>query len=248
MKLQSLRKGRYAARLARGQDDVAAAQRLRGLVFRGAGDARDGDAFDAVCHHVLIEEARKGRLIGCYRLLPLCGGAEIGRSYAAQHYGLAGLESFPGPMVEIGRFCVHPEWRDPDILRVAWATMTRFVDATGVEMLFGCSSFRGTCSGDHIEAFTLLAERHLAPRRFLPAIKAPDVVRFVPSQSRRPAADAKRAMLAMPPLLRSYLAMGGWVGDHAVVDRDLGTLHVFTGLEIRKMPSTRKRLLRATAA
>ena len=59
--------------------------------------------------------------------------------------------------------------------------------------------------------------------------------------------DAKRAMLAMPPLLRTYLLMGGWVSDHAVVDRDLNTLHVFTGLEIRAIPPARARLLRLAA-
>jgi putative hemolysin len=52
----------------------------------------------------------------------------------------------------------------------------------------------------------------------------------------------------MPPLLRSYLAMGGWVSDHAVIDREMGTMHVFTGLEVRAIPAARKRLLRALAA
>jgi hypothetical protein len=51
----------------------------------------------------------------------------------------------------------------------------------------------------------------------------------------------------MPPLLRSYLLMGGWVSDHAVVDPDLGTLHVFTGLEIRNVPPSRAALLRGVA-
>ena len=55
-------------------------------------------------------------------------------------------------------------------------------------------------------------------------------------------------MAGMPPLLRTYLLMGGWVSDHAVVDRDLGTLHVFTGLEIGAIPPARKRLLRGVAA
>jgi L-ornithine Nalpha-acyltransferase len=55
-------------------------------------------------------------------------------------------------------------------------------------------------------------------------------------------------MLTMPPLLRTYLAMGGWVSDHAVVDRDLNTLHVFTGLEIRAIPPARARLLRDVPA
>jgi L-ornithine Nalpha-acyltransferase len=92
----------------------------------------------------------------------------------------------------------------------------------------------------------MLKERHLAPRRWLPRVKAPDVFRFARRLRRKP--DAARAMLTMPPLLRSYLAMGGWVSDHAVVDREINTLHVFTGLEIRGIPEARARLLRAVAA
>ena len=57
----------------------------------------------------------------------------------------------------------------------------------------------------------------------------------------------RRAMAQMPPLLRSYLMMGGWVSDHAVVDRQLNTLHVFTGLEIKAIPPARARLLRSAA-
>jgi putative hemolysin len=124
--------------------------------------------------------------------------------------------------------------------------MTRYVDEEGVEMLFGCSSFRGTDAQGYLDAFAMLKERHLAPKRWLPRVKAPDVFRFARRLRRKP--DARRAMLTMPPLLRSYLAMGGWVSDHAVVDRDLNTLHVFTGLEIRAIPEARARLLRGVAA
>jgi L-ornithine Nalpha-acyltransferase len=92
------------------------------------------------------------------------------------------------------------------------------------------------------DAFAMLKERHLAPGRWRPRVKAPDVFRFARRLRRKP--DARRAMLTMPPLLRSYLAMGGWVSDHAVVDRDLNTLHVFTGLEIRAIPEARARRLR----
>ena len=59
--------------------------------------------------------------------------------------------------------------------------------------------------------------------------------------------DPRRAMAAMPPLLRSYLAMGGWVSDHAVVDPAMQTMHVFTGVEVAAIPPSRKRLLRAVS-
>jgi putative hemolysin len=124
--------------------------------------------------------------------------------------------------------------------------MTRFVDDEGVEMLFGCSSFHGTDAQGYLDAFAMLKERHLAPKRWLPRVKAPDVFRFARRLRRKP--DARRAMMTMPPLLRSYLVMGGWVSDHAVVDRDLNTLHVFTGLEIRSIPEARVRSLRALGA
>ncbi|MDE3081295.1 MAG: GNAT family N-acetyltransferase, partial [Paracoccaceae bacterium] len=234
----ALRKGHYVARFAETPADLERAQRLRYLAFienrggTGRPDGLDADAFDSVCRHVLVEETRTGTLVCCFRLLPLKGGAEIGQSYSAQYYNLAALTTFDGPMVEMGRFCIHPQWRDPDILRVAWGAMTRFVDETGVEMLFGCSSFDGTAADDYLDAFAMLKERHLAPKRWLPRVKAPNVFRFARVlRLRKP--DLKLAMLRMPPLLRTYLVMGGWVSDHAVVDRDLNTLHVFTGLEIR---------------
>ncbi|SNS73958.1 GNAT family N-acetyltransferase [Tropicimonas sediminicola] len=239
-----LRKGRYAARVAETEADVAASLALRALCFR-YGASEDGDRFDEICRHVLVEDSRDGALVCTFRLLPLTGGQEIARSYSAQFYELSALHDFDGPMVEMGRFCIDPERRDADILRVAWGAMTSFVDETGVELLFGCSSFQGVETAEYRDAFALLKERHLGPKRWLPRVKAPNVFRFAQRLRRKP--DLKQAMLGMPPLLRTYLLMGGWVSDHAVVDRDLGTLHVFTGLEIGAIPPARKRLLRAVA-
>jgi N-acyl-L-homoserine lactone synthetase len=139
--------GRYRARLAASQDDVCAAQRLRWRAFRADAatpEGRDADDFDAECQHMLVEDTRDGTLVCCFRLMHLPSGAQIGRSYSAQFYELSALEAFDAPMVEMGRFCIAPGRSDPDILRVAWAAMTEFVDSAGVQMLFGCSSFHGT--------------------------------------------------------------------------------------------------------
>ena len=240
----TLAKGRYAARLAESESDIAAAQRLRNLAFHGE-NGLDADNYDGQCTHVLVEETETGTLVCCFRILPLRHGGEIGQSYSAQFYELSALKEFDGPMVEMGRFCIHPDWRDPDILRLAWGVMTDYVDRHGVEMLFGCSSFAGTDAEQYLDAFAMLKARHRAPKRWLPRVKAPNVFRFAARLRRKP--DAKQAMLRMPPLLKTYLMMGGWVSDHAVVDRQMNTLHVFTGLEIRAIPASRKRLLRAIA-
>lgn len=244
----ALKKGKYVTRFAETAEDIRAAQRLRFVAFIGdeATEGLDADAFDDVCTHVLVEEARSGRLVCCFRFLPLPCGSEINRSYSAQYYELEALAAFEGSMVEMGRFCIHPDVKDPDILRVAWGAMTRYVDQNNVEMLFGCSSFHGTDADQYEDAFAMLKDRHLAPKRWLPRVKAPSVFRFAQKLKRRKP-DAKLAMMRMPPLLRTYLMMGGWVSDHAVVDRQMNTLHVFTGLEIKAIPPARKRLLRASA-
>lgn len=253
--LPPIRKGRYELGLAQGAEDLRAAQLLRGLCFHGPddGDADrpddgilDADDLDARCDHVLIREIESGRLVACFRMMTLAGGSAIGDSYSARYYNLSRLRDYDGRMVEMGRFCLHPDWHDPDILRLAWGALARHVDQAGVGMLFGCSSFRGTDTTGYEDAFAMLKERHLAPKRWLPRVKAPQVFRFARAlRLRKP--DPKRAMAAMPPLLRSYLMMGGWVSDHAVVDRHLNTLHVFTGLEIGAIPPARAQLMRAVA-
>ena len=238
-----LKKGRFTARLAANAGDVLLCQQLRALCF--GTDRLDHDVFDPVCQHVMIEHGVTGDVVCCFRMLVLKAGTDVGKSYSAQFYELSALTAFEGPMVEMGRFCIHPEWVDPDILRVAWGAMTAFVDENGIQMLFGCSSFAGTETEQYMDAFAMLKHRHLAPKRWLPRVKAPHVFKYAARLRRKP--DAKKAMLRMPPLLKTYLMMGGWVSDHAVVDRQMNTLHVFTGLEIGAIPPARKRLLRAVA-
>ena len=235
----------YTARMATGPADVLAAQQLRYRAFLGGQNGRDADAFDDVCQHVLIENTETGELVATCRLMPLGSGAEISATYSAQYYDLDALACYDKPMVEMGRFCTAPGLSDPDVLRAAWGAVTKIVDREGIELLFGCSSFQGTDTQTYSDAFAMLKEQHLAPKRWLPRIKAPNVFRFAQRLRRKP--DRKTALRTMPPLLRSYLTMGGWVSDHAVVDRDLNTLHVFTGLEISAIPPARVRALRLAA-
>lgn len=231
---------RYKARFAQSSRDFDEALALRGRVFRG--DAPDTDRFDDLCRHMVIERVTDGALVATFRLLSLESGVDIGRSYSAQVYELEALERYAAAMMEIGRFCMAPDVSDPDVLRVAWGALARIVDADGVQMLFGCSSFQGTDADLYRDAFALLGERYLAPRRWAPKVKAADAVMFSDEMP-----DREVALKTMPPLLRSYLTMGGWVSNHAVVDRDLNTLHVFTGLEISAIPAARARAIRAVA-
>lgn len=249
-----LHKGRYHARIAADPADLAAAQALRAQCFRSADagngtpqDAADADSFDARCRHVLIEDARNGALVCCFRVFPLATAHEILHSYSAQFYDLTALTRFHGPMLEIGRFCMHPDHHDPDILRIAWGVLAQWVDASGVRLLFGCSSFPGDNAERHRSAFGLLHSKYRAPPRWSPKPKAPERFQFDAEFANHPP-QPLCGPAALPPLLRTYLMMGGWVSDHAVFDRQLHTMHVFTGVEIDAIPPTRARLLRAVAS
>jgi L-ornithine Nalpha-acyltransferase len=249
-------KGRYVARLATSAQDIDHAQALRHLCFvanRGlvtsvvTGPQTDADAYDARCQHIIVEDRMTHQTLCCYRLLHLPSGAGIASSYSAQFYDLTRLAAVPGPMLELGRFCLHPDHRAPDILRLAWAALTRLVDETGAQMLFGCSSFDGANPTVYRDTLAFLKDAHLAPGHWRPGTKSPHAYPFSETlRDHHP--DAKHALASMPPLLRTYLAMGGWVSDHAVIDQDLNTLHVFTGLDIATIPPARARLLRALAA
>ncbi len=105
-------------------------------------------------------------------------------------------------------------------------------------MLLGCTSFRGIDPAPYRGAFAALARAHLAPRAWAPVARAAQTIPLA-------GGSGYASLAAVPPLLRSYLGMGGWVSDHAVVDPVMNTLHVFTGLEVAAIPPARQRLLRA---
>ena len=244
---RTLSAGKYEARLARDGADLAQAMALRNLSFRQGRTAnQDGDAFDDACLQILIVDKTTNRLVCCYRVLMLDSARDLARSYSAQFYDLSRLAGFGGPMVELGRFCVHPDHPDADILRLAWGALARLVDATQSTLLFGCSSFEGAQNSGHDPALVHLRAAHLAPDQWRPLRLAPRINDYAARLAGQ-TPDLHAALRAMPPLLRTYLAMGGWVSDHAVVDTDLDTLHVFTAVEIAKIPPARAMALRAIA-
>lgn len=233
--------GRYHVRQASSADDIAAARALRQRGFALA--APDADIYDDTCLHMLVQDRQTGAVVCCFRLCVLNNSAHGDRSYCAQFYDFAHLFNEGGPLVEMGRFCVEPGLRDADILRAAWGALTGFVDDVGARMLIGCTSFAGTDPEPYGDAFAELAARHLAPTSWQVTTTASHAVGYVEDYAHHH--DEARALVQMPPLLRSYLAMGGRVSDHAVIDRHMNTLHVFTGLEISAIPESRKRVLRA---
>ena len=237
-----LTRGLYTARLATCPQDRATALALRHLCFRAArgqsASTTDADPYDAACQHVLV--TTQGVAVAGFRTQYFAQNQSFSGSYAAQFYNLSNFERQPGPMIELGRFCLHPDHPDPDILRLAWASLTMLVDAAEATTLFGCTSFDGADPARHRAALGYLFHHHTGPETFRPGRIAPQTVALsdlAPPGHRPP----------LPPLLKTYLAMGGWVSDHAVLDHDLDTTHVFTALTIAAIPPARAHALRLLA-
>ena len=240
----SFSKGMLNVRRAHTAPDLAALQALRAQVFR-AGRC-DHDAFDARACHVMIEDA-SGALLAGFRLLLIEDAAALHSCYSAQSYDLTPLAQLDVAMLELGRFCARPGLRDPDVMRLAWAAIMRFGEARGIGLLFGCASFVGADWRAHQGAFAHLARHAIGPSALRPRPKAPEHIALSasaptisPPNNSAPTTGAP----PLPPLLRSYLGMGGWTSDHAVIDRDLDTCHVFTALEPGKIPTPRLKALR----
>jgi putative hemolysin len=201
------------------------------------------DAQDALSAHVMVEG--EGDLLGYFRVMLFGWGAGLEQGYAARFYDVGPFTHYGRPIVEMGRFCVAPGGVHPDVLRLAWGAMTRLVDEGKAGLIVGCTSFRGAAWEAHRAGLALLAAEFVGPAEHLPGRKAAEVVDYPALVGN--VTDRRASLAGLPPLLRTYLGMGGWVSDHAVVDRELDTLHVFTCVEVDRVPRARAASLRAVA-
>lgn len=230
------------ARLAQGAADMGRVMAFRSAAFPRRSGAEE-DAQDALSAHVIVEGAEG--MLASFRVMLFGWGAGLAQGYAARFYDLGPLSGYARPIAEMGRFCVAPGGVHPDVLRLAWGAMTRLVDEGQAGLIVGCSSFRGAGWEAHRAALALLAEGFIGPAEHLPGRKADEVVDYPVLVG--PVTDRRASLGGLPPLLRTYLGMGGWVSDHAVADRELDTLHVFTCVEVEKVPPARAASLRAVA-
>jgi L-ornithine Nalpha-acyltransferase len=239
--MEPIRKGKLIARLAQGSGDMGRVMAFRRAAFPRISGAEE-DAEDALSAHVMVEG--EGVLLAYFRVMLFGWGAGLAQGYAARSYDVGPLSGYARPIAEMGRFCVAPGGVHPDVLRLAWGAMTRIVDEGQAGLLVGCSSFRGARWEAHRAGLSLLAAEFVGPAEHLPGRKAGEVVELAEAG---PVGDRREALAGLPPLLRTYLGMGGWVSDHAVVDRELDTLHVFTCVEVDRVPAARVASLRAVA-
>ncbi|WP_333869502.1 GNAT family N-acetyltransferase [Cypionkella sp.] len=238
----------FLVRLARDSRDLAAAQRLRYRVFvqelGGSGPLVDHaaglerDEFDPYFDHLLlIDEAREARgddyVIGVYRLLPSDRLAQTGRFYSEGEYDLSALKASGRRLLELGRSCVHPDYRGGTAMLHLWNALADYVLEREIEILFGVASFHGTDVQALAQPLAFLHHNHLAPA----ALR----VRVQPGQAQRmdllrpDQIDRRAAMLGTPALIKAYLRLGGFVGEGAWLDHAFNTTDVCLVMDTKKM-------------
>lgn len=240
--------GRFEVRLTRSQDDIAAAQRLRYQVFYEEMAAQpspemarlglDFDQFDRLCDHLMVFDRSRPegeQVVGTYRLLRR-GMAEMhGGFYSASEYDLQPMldNASSGGLLELGRSCVHRDYRTNATIQLLWRGISTYVADHGITFMFGCASFPGIDPQQHALALSYLHANHLPPPhcrvRALPS-------RFVPMNLLPPEQINPRAALhALPPLIKGYLRLGAYIGDGAVIDHQFGTTDVFILLPVERI-------------
>jgi len=233
-----LRAGNLGVRIATEPDEVDAVQALRYRVFyteRGStADAaterekRDRDAYDAVADHLLVVDHAIGPgpegVVGTYRLIRREAAAKIGGFYSAEEYDIGKIEQAPGGLLELGRSCVDSKYRDRAVMQLLWGGIAAYVFHYKIDLMFGCASLPGIDPDALAAELSYLYYYHLAPPALRPRALPHRYIEM--RRLDREELDARRALGSLPPLVKGYLRLGGFVGDGAVIDRQFNTTDV----------------------
>lgn len=238
----------FTLRLARDDRDLRAAQRLRYEVFvaelGGNGPMVDhaarleADRFDPYFDHLLLIDTRRDGdrledVVGVYRLLPCDRVAAAGGFYSETEYDLTRLKASGRRLLELGRSCVHRDYRGGTAMYHLWNALADYVLDRGIEVMFGTASFHGTDVASLRAPLAYLFHHHLAPPDLRVVARPPhrlDMNLLPPDRI-----DRRTAMAATPALIKAYLRLGGFVGDGAWIDHDFNTTDVCLLMDTGRM-------------
>ncbi|UPA24669.1 GNAT family N-acetyltransferase [Shinella oryzae] len=239
--------GNLETRLARSVSEIDAAQAVRYRVFVEEMNAqlshdavrrkRDIDAWDMVCDHLLvldtaIEGDAEEQIVGTYRLLRQDVAAVSGGFYSQSEFDVDALVArHPDKrFMELGRSCVLPAYRTKRTVELLWQGAWAYSLKHGVDVMFGCASFHGTVPEEHALALSFLHHNVQAKDDWSVSAR-PELFRvmdLMPAEG----IDARKALVAMPPLVKGYLRLGATIGSGAVVDHAFNTTDVLIVLPI----------------
>ncbi len=240
---------RFEIRFSKNYNELIESQKIRHKVFivemgninkqEPTKSNIEQDKFDKFCRHLIIidhENTKKntsGKIIGVTRLM-LSEDSEKGIGfYCSQEFNLKPIISTQKKCLEIGRTCIDPAYRNTLILHYLWIELGSFCSKHGIEILFGVGSFVGNNVGKIAMALSYIYNEYLAPPEIRPiALKKGFIeMKIIPKDE----IDKLKALKQMPNLLKSYLRLGGIVGEGAYMDRELNTIDILIMIDILHM-------------
>ena len=240
------RVGSLEIRLAQTEREIRKAQRLRYKVFYKEMAARpdpqtkftrrDADAFDAICDHLLVLDhdspkkkfrRKEPRIVGTYRLLRQDMANLYGGFYSAAEFNIQPLlDAHPDQrFLELGRSCVLKEYRTKRTIELLWQGIWAYVQIHDIDVMIGCASLPGTNPEELAEPMTFLAKQGQAPEEW--QVDAWPEIAVPLMQTNPEELNDKKALRALPPLLKAYMRVGCYFGKSAMVDYQFGTTDVF---------------------
>ena len=232
------RSGDLEVRLAASEAELEAAQRLRYRIFYDemnampspaiARDRRDFDRFDEAADHLLVLDTSQPTvdraIVGTYRLIRRTAIARCGGFYTSGEFDIGRLNAWPGEVLELGRSCVDADYRNRRAINLLWRGIAIYLKRHNIQLMFGCGSLPGTDHDTLRLPLSYLYHYHLAPRHIRPRALEERYLQM--DLMPKDAVDPKQALEMIPPLIKGYLRLGGFVGDGAVLDPQFGCIDV----------------------
>jgi putative hemolysin len=233
-------KAQFSVSWARHLDEVREAQRLRYQIFAGEMGAKlhsplsghDVDRFDEFCEHLLVRDETTGQAVGTYRLLTPVQAERAGGLYTETEFDIRSIESLKPSMVELGRSCVHADYRSGAVIMALWGALAQFMQRNQLSSMVGCASipmcYRGRVSGDTAASiWHQVSQTHLA-----------DSIWHVTPLTPLPIAQFNTALDVEPPaLIKGYLRLGARVLGAPAWDPDFNTADLPMLLRISDLPA-----------
>jgi putative hemolysin len=225
---------------AKNSEEVRQAQRLRFSVFVTEMGARlestspnhDVDRFDNYCEHLLVRDVATREVVGTYRVLTPAQAKRAGGTYTETEFSLDRLQVQRERMVELGRSCVHKDYRQGAVIMALWGALAEFMVRNKLDTMIGCASIpmlhNGVVSGDAASSiWHKISQQHLAP----PLDQA------VP-RLRLPIEEFNSTLDVEPPaLIKGYLRLGAKVLGAPAWDPDFNTADVPMMMCINDLPA-----------
>lgn len=231
-------------RLATSPSEIEEAQALRYTVFYdecGAKPTPEMEAarkemsdLDEVADHLIVLDKTLpdgAQIVGNYRLLRSEAAQKFGKFYSQDEFNIDKLLATGAPLLELGRSCVHKDYRTRPVLELLWQGLAEYVSYHNIRYLFGCPSFMGTTDPQSLaNELSYLYHFHLAPDN----IRARTLDNLYVDMNMLPKnkVDERKALSKLPALIKSYLRIGVMVGDGAFIDHQFNSVDVFVTFDM----------------